>query len=193
MASKQGSTAVCKENWTKVTKGKSPQRQWSNKMVEDIIVCLKESKSQMDYKYVDFNIDAVALYLCYTRFVLCTYAREWLSSSTRSILASICHFHENNWKHSISDFQPSGSISWPKPDQGWINPPRMRGNPGSRKRKSFPTLGGEPLTSNTGSCKQGLSDSKSNILWLTLWIWILHLYGNTNGWVQPELNTKHLL
>ena len=75
---------------------KSPQRQWSNKMVEDIIVCLKESKSQMDYKYVDFNIDAVALYLCYTRFALCTYAREWLSSSTRSTLASVCHFHENN-------------------------------------------------------------------------------------------------
>ena len=77
-------------------KGKSPQWQWSNKMLEDIIVCLKEYKSEMDYKDVDFNVDVAALYSYYTRFVLCTYESEWLSSLTRSILASVCHFHENS-------------------------------------------------------------------------------------------------
>ena len=117
-------------------KGKSPQWQWSNKMLEDIIVCLKEYKSEMDYKDVDFNVDVAALYSYYTRFVLCTYESEWLSSLTRSILASVCHF--------MKTVENKLSARLPTERKykltGWINPPRMRGTRAHVNVKVFQPL-----------------------------------------------------
>ena len=36
--------------------------QWSSEMVEQLIIIIKDYKTQMDYKNIDFNADVVALY-----------------------------------------------------------------------------------------------------------------------------------
>ena len=36
--------------------------QWTPEMVEHLIMCLKDYKTEMDYKNIDFNSDIVAMY-----------------------------------------------------------------------------------------------------------------------------------
>ena len=124
-------------------KGKSPQWQWSNKMLEDIIVCLKEYKSEMDFKDVDFNVDVAALYSCYTRFVICTYESEWLSSLTRSILTSVCHFHESSRKKINARLPTEQKYKLTRASPGFDQPasnerqPELVGGELALKRPSF--------------------------------------------------------
>ena len=51
-----GSSSTRKENNAQST------FQWSPEMIEYLIVCLKDYKTEMDYKNVEFNSDVVALY-----------------------------------------------------------------------------------------------------------------------------------
>ena len=43
-------------------KNPKPLWQWCSAKVEYLIVCLKEYKTEMDYKNIDFNSDVVTLY-----------------------------------------------------------------------------------------------------------------------------------
>ena len=43
-------------------KNAQPAFQWSSEMIDHLILCLKDYKTAMDYKNVDFNSDVVAMY-----------------------------------------------------------------------------------------------------------------------------------
>jgi hypothetical protein len=43
-------------------KNAQPAVQWSSEMIDHLIVSLKDYKTEMDYKNVDFNSDVVAMY-----------------------------------------------------------------------------------------------------------------------------------